>query len=89
MRATNIIRFVEATDLIPRNWENWFWDELSNSPNVTFGDNNYSLITADRFANEVKDILASVTEDDVFPMEVDSLMAELEELKEGNIYINL
>lgn len=42
--------FVSATDLVPRNWDAWFWAEISHNAPFSWGDNYHSLVTASDFA---------------------------------------
>lgn len=44
-------QFVHSTDLVPRQWDNWFWGAISSNAPFTWGDNNRSMITVQRFAD--------------------------------------
>ena len=42
-------KFIAATDLVPKKWSNWFWAQFSSNAPFSWGDNNRTLITAERF----------------------------------------
>jgi hypothetical protein len=52
-------QFIRATNLVPKNWHNWFFYLFSEDAPFSWGDNNRTLITAERFYNHAKDILDS------------------------------
>jgi hypothetical protein len=84
---TNTVTFIHATDLIPESWNHWFWSDLSDSSNITFGDNDYSLINAERFQDEFDKILDFV--DHVNSDEVELIRGKIAGLKMQNVYISL
>jgi hypothetical protein len=84
---TEIVFFVKATTIIPENWNDWFWSTLSDSSSLTFGDNDYSLVNAERFLQELNDILDN--EDDISENDVATVKSKLSELIEEDIYISL
>lgn len=84
---TNTVTFIHATDLIPESWNDWFWSDLSDSSNITFGDNDYSLINAERFQDEFDKILDFV--DHVNSDEVELIRGKIAGLKMQNVYISL
>lgn len=49
--------FVSATNLVPRRWDNWFWDKISNNAPFSWGDNNRSMVTASDFARHCEERL--------------------------------
>lgn len=81
------VRFVEAEDIIPKGWRSWFWAALSESSTVTFGDNDHSLISAERFKDELENVLDY--EEEVDPLEVEKINENLLALVNENIYISL
>lgn len=49
--------FVSATALVPRGWEKWFWELISDNAPFSWGDNNRSMVTASDFANHCEERL--------------------------------
>lgn len=49
--------FISATDIVPRSWDKWFWEQISNNAPFSWGDNNRSLVTASDFANHCEEVL--------------------------------
>ena len=45
--------FVPATSLIPRGWDSWFWEAISENAPFTWGDNNRSLVDFPSFMQHV------------------------------------
>jgi len=84
----NDTEFVEATDLVPKKMRSWFWDRFSENASFSFGDNNRTLITAERFADHAKDVMEMAVEDGCATQEeADKFLAVLEAL--GQTYIDL
>lgn len=50
-------KFIPATDIVPRHWDKWFWEAISNNAPFSWGDNNHSLVTANDFANHCQEHL--------------------------------
>lgn len=84
---TQTVTFVNATDLIPESWNSWFWASLSESSTITFGDNDFSLISAERFKIELDGVLDF--EDEVDKDEVESLHKTLIALQAEDVYVSL
>lgn len=72
--------FVSATDLIPRSWDSWFGETISNNAPFSWGDNDRSLVTAADFADHCEQCL-----DD--SVKVKRFLHKLREL--GQMYIDL
>lgn len=53
------LEYVYGDEIIPKDWTSWFWGALSESSTVTFGDNDHSMISAERFLSEIQDIFDS------------------------------
>ena len=51
------VKHVAMSQIIPEDWEHWFYAALSQSSNFTWGDANFTLVHADRFMDEMEDIL--------------------------------
>jgi hypothetical protein len=84
---TNTVTFVHATDLIPDSWNHWFWAQLSESSSITFGDNDYSLINAERFKNEFESIIDF--EDELDEDEIQLVRKKIAGLNAQDVYISL
>jgi hypothetical protein len=42
-----ICQYIPATSIVPRKWDKWFWETISNNAPFSWGDNNRSLVTAE------------------------------------------
>ena len=51
------VKHVAMSQIIPEDWDHWFYAALSQSSNLTWGDANFTLVHADRFMDEMEDIL--------------------------------
>jgi hypothetical protein len=85
------LEYVYADEVIPKDWNTWLWGALAESSTVTFGDNDHSLISAERFLDELKEILDSDHElAESIPDETKEKVYEtLDQLEAGNILISL
>lgn len=72
--------FISATDLIPKGWDMWFWDVVSEDAPFSWGGNNRSMVTASDFANHCEDRLDDSPKVKRFLKKVRSL---------GEMYIDL
>jgi hypothetical protein len=84
----NTVNYVDATDIIPKDWNHWFWGALSESSTVTFGDNDHSLINAERFLFELENIIDNY-EEFYTEEQVNSIEETIADLIEKDVYINL
>ena len=85
--------FVPVTQLVPDKWLGWFVDMLSQDAPFSWGDNNRTLITVERFVDHVKECLDIEQQDDsdgnpVTQAEVDKWVAEIEKL-DPLLYVDL
>jgi hypothetical protein len=83
--------YIEASDLVPKEWVNWFWGLISESAPFSWGDNNRTFVTASRFLNHVSNALETVKdfpeEGDPTEEEIDNFLKVIDEL--GETYIDL
>jgi len=79
------VKYVSVTQIIPENWESWFYSELSGSSDITWGDSNLTLIDADRIINELEEMNMVVDTEN----QKESVIETLKYLSENNIYIDL
>lgn len=77
--------FVEATEVVPPAWGNWFWSLLSDNSDFAWPGNNRSLVTACDFLDVVERML--VGSEEVDQVEIDQFLQALREL--GATYIDL
>jgi hypothetical protein len=47
--------YVFANDLLPVEHAQFIWEAISDGASCSWGDNNHSMITADRFADMIDD----------------------------------
>lgn len=76
--------YIPGTSIVPRKWDKWFWSLFSEGADFSWGDNNRTLITAERFADHCQDLdLAENSRE----KEVEVFMKMLRDL--GQTYIDL
>lgn len=49
--------YISASDIVPRSWKKWFWQEISENAPFSWGDNNKSMVSARIFANHCEDVM--------------------------------
>ena len=80
--------FVEATALIPREWDAWFWVKISDNAPFSWGDNDRSMVCACDFRRHCEDrLLDAAYDEDVPQEEIDQFLEMLGEL--GTLYVDL
>ena len=75
--------FIPITKLIPEDWA-WFYEQLSETGSFTWGDNNRSMITADRLVEAIEELGLM---EHTTPKRAKAFMNGLRNL--GNTYIDL
>ena len=76
--------FVHVTDLVPKKWNSWFWELISENAPFTWGDNNRSMVTAECFADHCEQRL------DDAPVSQSAIREWLKKIyKLGQMYIDL
>lgn len=84
------VKYVAMSQIIPEDWHDWFFTALSQSSTFTWGDTNFSLVHADRFMDEVEDILDSEDEmEHNIAEHRGAVIDTLNYLSNKNIYIDL
>lgn len=73
-------KFVSATELVPREWDDWFWETIGDNAPFSWGDNNRSLVAACDFARHCGNRMDDSRETQAFLDRVRSL---------GDMYIDL
>lgn len=51
-----ICQFIEASDIVPKEWAEWFWEQFSEGAPFSWGDNNRTLIVAEDFARYAEEL---------------------------------
>lgn len=92
MTTKHTCEFVLLTELVPKNWVGWFWAEFSSDAPFSWGDNNRTLVTAERVLKYCKEDLfvANVPDADLSEQqrrELTGFLGALEAL--GNTYVDL
>jgi len=59
--------FICVTDLVPKHWRPWFFEMLSSDAPFSWGDNNRTLITVERFIDHVQDCFDMRKGDEAMP----------------------
>ena len=44
------VEFIPLSSLVPAPWDEWFYNAISENAPFSWGDNNRTLVTADRLA---------------------------------------
>lgn len=83
--------YIELSDLVPEDWKSWFYNVLSCTNQVSYGDANRTLVTGERLANIVDnlyDMIMDETDDtNLSEKEIDDWINAVREL--GNMYVDL
>ena len=89
---TETCKFVRLTTLVPKKWSGWFYDQISTDAPFSWGDNNRTLVTANRLADHAEECFESYRENDVVVVraeekEIEKWLAGIRKM--GNTYIDL
>jgi hypothetical protein len=87
------VKVADLSNLVPEEWD-WFWDMLSSSnPDFSFGDNNLTLISGNRFSEFIDDAFEWFSSDeDVIACsseEWNKFLDLLYRLDKDGVYINV
>lgn len=84
------VKHVAMSQIIPEDWHDWFFNALSGGSQFTWGDANLTLVHADRFMDEMEDILDSEDEmEHNIAEHREAVVDTLKYLSANNIYIDL
>jgi len=84
------VKHVAMSQIIPEDWDHWFYAALSQSSNFTWGDANFTLVHADRFMDEMEYILDGEAEmGHNIAEHREAVVDTLNYLSNKNIYIDL
>jgi len=83
------VKFFEITSIVPSDWSHWFFQAISENAPFSWGDNNRTLVTAERLHDHCVDALEDATGDfeGINQVDIDNFLRQLEEL--GQTYIDL
>ena len=71
-------KYVELSEIVPSEWETWFFNDLSENAPFSWGDNNRTLVSAERFKDHALDVIDMVESDE----EGNNISKEIKEYKE-------
>jgi hypothetical protein len=85
------LKSVGVTQIIPDDWKNWIWTELSDGAPFSWGDNNHSLVDAFGFGDHLDSILDSQDEElqETIKEHRPAITDTLNYLFNHNIYVDL
>lgn len=52
---TQECEYIPMTAIVPKGWESWMWNVLSEDAPFSWGDNNRTLVRASRVADHIED----------------------------------
>ena len=84
------LQYFEISAITPKEWHCWFFNILSDNAPFSWGDNNRTLVTAERLHDHCVNILDGIPEEEsstVSQVEIDEFLRNLENL--GQTYIDL
>lgn len=89
-------KYVEISEIVPNDWKDWFFNDLSENAPFSWGDNNRTLVSADRLkdhALDVLDMVQSMEEDEEMVSDIpkykEAFLDTLSYLEAEQIYIDL
>lgn len=81
-----VCQFVAVTNLVPEEWRHWFFEAISTDAPFSWGDNNRTMVTRDRFLDHA---LKRMEEwEELTENEIEAWKERVEALPEG-VYIDL
>jgi hypothetical protein len=86
------VAFVEVTSIVPEDWYDWFFGAISDNAPFSWGDNNRTLVTAERLHDHCADVFSYLDYgadelEDVNEVDLDNFLRKLEGM--GETYIDL
>ena len=54
---TQTAKFVPISEIVPKDWNGWFYDVISQDAPFSWGDNNRTLVDAISFGHHAEDML--------------------------------
>lgn len=56
-KSIESVYFVPATTVVPRKWDGWFWQQISDNAPFSWGDNDHTLVNVEDFARHCEERL--------------------------------
>ena len=83
------VKCVAMSQVMPEEWHSWIFCALSEDAPFSWGDNNLSLVSAERFLNHLEDVLDLHDDENTIKEHKESVIDTLNYLSNKNIYIDL
>lgn len=84
------IPFVQAVDVVPKQWHDWFWNVIADGAPFTWGDNDYSIISMSSFINWCERCIEPYEIDENSPVSTEDLNAFYTRLRSlGNLWLDM
>jgi hypothetical protein len=83
------VKHVAMSQVMPEEWHSWIFCALSEDAPFSWGDNNLSLVSAERFLNHLEDVLDLHDDENTIKEHKESVIDTLNYLSNKNIYIDL
>lgn len=86
------LKSVGVTQIIPEDWKDWIWTDLSDGAPFSWGDNNHSLVDAFSFGDHLDCILEYKDDEDLeetIKKHRPAIFDTLNYLEANKIYIDL
>ncbi len=80
-------QYVPVTTIVPKKWSGWFYGALSEGAPFSWGDNNRTMVSPERFIKHVEDVVI-VGENWVSAQDRDEFFATIKSLGD-DVYIDL
>ena len=61
----NTLKSVAVSQIIPVDWKDWIWTELSDDAPFSWGDNNHSLVDAIGFGDHLDSVLKCQDDEEI------------------------
>lgn len=82
-------KYVCVTEIVPKEWTEWFYDMISQDAPFSWGDNNRTMVDALSFAHHVQDRIDLQDEVKISKKTLKSFYKTLDDLEKQLIYIDL
>ena len=83
------VKHVAMSQVMPDDWHSWIFCAVSENAPFSWGDNNLSLVSAERFLNHLEDVLDLHDDENTIKEHKESVIDTLNYLSNKNIYIDL
>ena len=83
------VKHIAMSQVMPDDWHSWIFPAVSENAPFSWGDNNLSLVSAERFLNHLEDVLDLHDDENTIKEHKESVIDTLNYLSNKNIYIDL